>query len=154
MSSIVAVVAVVAVVEFIYRNVFKLIFLKFWIFVEDKYFGRKSKFGKSKSSDNGGGQKFIGGNKRRFNEESGGGGSGGKRFKKDESSGDGNRKNKRFNTGLKSKDQIMKERNRKRKIQEFQSSRKSGGKGKRDWKPPRAGTGSGGGKKFRGRGKK
>lgn len=52
-----------------------------------------------------------------------------KRVKSSTSGGDGGAKNgkKRFNLGLKNNDQIMKERNRKEKIKQFQGRKKQGG---------------------------
>lgn len=59
------------------------------------------------------------------------GGSASKRFKKSDDGGNQNRngKNKRFSTGLKNKDQILKERRRKEKVQSFQNRKKGGKKG-------------------------
>jgi hypothetical protein len=137
------------------------------LLLEKKYFGtNKGKFGKKdgkevgkgggggRGEDKGGFGVFGGRGGGRGDDRGGFGGkrkgsssesfSGAKRFKQDDSAGGrgGGNNKKRFNTGLKSNDQIMKERNRKRKVQDFQANRKKGDHGSkadggpgRGWKP-------------------
>ena len=72
--------------------------------------------------------------KRKFSQDKNG--SGNKRFRGSDDASNSNGK-KRFNVGLKNKDQIIKERGRKAKVQKFQNRKKangggsSGGRGKK-----------------------